>query len=395
MSGDNGKKFRNEEDLKVWLVRQGVDPPKAEKALNQSALTQLLENDYDMPSTLFGISFEELSSYPISLAKPIARHVHNKLQHKPVLPPDKPVVITLKYSQNKTEIHPWRKHLTLQALRESVITTWSDFEVAEFRLKFDGAILLEEESDIAKLTFPATIVVENMSKGFSDFKEGEAYRYAGVTNQVINADEFPTRVDIKVDNELFLHAKKDLTIKHRLFGALSEGCEYTRREFISSVLVLAASIAEVQLGVEELIAGRLGHGQVDWVALYKSYRICITEGKKDDLTKGVVQNIAQMAATGEDKSPKRRFSPSIPTYGIATTYTEWVFLKLTFGEPRALFRSTDRTIGISQDHLEDDLKHVAGQIVAIFNEQKVAVDHAVGASSPAKKPTLGEDKEDH
>ena len=248
---------------------------------------------------------------------------------------------------------------------------------------------------MAKLTFPATIVVENMRKGFSDFKEIDAYRYAGVTTQVIDACAFPTRVDIQVEDVLFQHAKNDLTIKHRLFGALTEGCEYTRREFISSVLVLAAGIAKVQLGVEEPIAGRLGHGPVDWVALYKSYRICITEGKRDDLTKGVVQNIAQMAATGEDKNPKRKFSPSIPMYGIATTYTEWVFLKLTFGEPRALYRSTDRTIGISQDHLEDDLKQVAGQIVGIFNEQKFAVDHVVGASPPAKRPSLGQDEEGH
>eukprot|EP00934_Nitzschia_sp_Nitz4_P009300 Nitzschia sp. Nitz4//scaffold89_size161592//90545//90874//NITZ4_002384-RA/size161592-processed-gene-0.49-mRNA-1//-1//CDS//3329559634//9290//frame0 len=109
-----------------------------------------------------------------------------------------------------------------------------------------------------------------MRKCFSDFKEGEAYRYAGVTNQVIDAGEFPTPVDIKAEDEPFQHAKNDLTVKHRLFGALTEGCEYTRREFISSVLVLAASIAEVQLGVEESIAGRLGHGPVDWIALYKS-----------------------------------------------------------------------------------------------------------------------------
>lgn len=315
--------------------------------------------------------------------------------HFHVQPPDKPVEITLKYSRNKTEIHPWRKHLTLQALRKSVITTWSEFEVAEFRLKLDGAILLEEESDMAKLTFPATIVVENMRKGFSDFKEGEAYVYAGVAAPVTNESQFPTPKVIDTNGKWFKHALDDMKVKHELFGHLTDGCEYTRREFISPVLVLAAKLAGVKLGVEEPIAGRLGHGPVDWIALYKSYRICITEGKKDDLTRGVVQNIAQMAATGEDNNPKRRFSPSIPMYGIATTYTEWVFLKLTFGEPRALFRSTDRTIGISQDHLEDDLKHVAGQIVAIFNQQRVAVDHAVGASSPAKKPSLGEHEEGH
>ena len=262
------------------------------------------------------------------------------------------------------------------------MTTWSEFEVAEFQLLADGAILLKEESDVAKLTFPATIEVKNMRKGFSDFKEAEAYKYAGITSQVCDEDQFPPSFDIQMDDEMFQHAKKDLIIKHNIFGALTEGCEYTRREFISSVLLLAANIAKVHLCVEEQVAGRLGHGPVDWVALYNSYRIFITEGKKDDLTKGVIQNIAQMVAAVEDRNPKRKSSPSIPMYGIATTYTEWVFLKLTSGEPRTLFRWNDRTI--DKDNIEVGLKQVAGQIVAIFKEQKAAVDKAI-PSTPAKK----------
>jgi len=267
------------------------------------------------------------------------------------------------------------------------MTAWSEFEVAEFRLTADGAFLLKDESDLAKLAFPATIEVKNMRKGFSDFKEAEAYSYAGVADQVFDEKQFPPSFDIQMDDELFQHAKKDLTIKHKIFGALTESCGYTRREFISSVLLLAANIADVHLGVEEPVAGRLGHGPVDWVALYKSYRIFITEGKKDDLTKGVVQNIAQMVAAGEDRNPKRKFSPDIPMYGIATTYTEWVFLKLTCGETRALFRWNDRTI--DKDNIEVGLQQVAGQIVAMFKEQKATVDKAI-CSSPAKRSFLGQ-----
>ena len=51
-----------------------------------------------------------------------------------------------------------------------------------------------------------------------------------------------------MDDELFQHANANqgLTIKHNVFGAQTEGFEYTRHELISSTLLLAATIAEVQ-----------------------------------------------------------------------------------------------------------------------------------------------------
>ena len=88
------------------------------------------------------------------------------------------------------------------------MTTWSEFEVAEFQLLADGSIPLKEESDVAKLTFPATIEVKNMRKGFSDFKEAEAYSYAGIADQVFDEKQFPPSFDIQMDDELFQHAKK-------------------------------------------------------------------------------------------------------------------------------------------------------------------------------------------
>lgn len=61
---------------------------------------------------------------------------------------------------------------------------------------------------------------------------------------------------------------KDLELKHKLYSPIEKGCEYTRREFISSVPVLAASLAGVKLACEEQVDGTAGKGPVDWMAHY-------------------------------------------------------------------------------------------------------------------------------
>ncbi len=203
----------------------------------------------------------------------------------------------------------------------------------------------------------------------------------------IDTTQFPGPFEIKECNEWLQHAITDLRIKHALFDPLTEGCEATRREFISAVLVLAATlVGNVKLAVEELVVGSLGKGPVDWVALFEGFRICITEGKKDNLTQGQIQNIAQLAASREHASGKRKFVATIPTYGIATTYLEWTFFKLTDG-PRQLFRSSADTISIDQHNLQHTVRDVASRIAAILQEQKDAVISAKLGSASCNKKT--------
>jgi hypothetical protein len=134
----------------------------------------------------------------------------------------------------------------------------------------------------------------------------------------------------------------------------------------------------MKLTVEELVVGSLGRGPVDWVALFEGFRICITEGKKDNLTHGQIQNIAQLAASRENAAAnKRKFVATIPTYGIATTYLEWTFFKLT-DNPRQLLRSTADTISIDQHNLQHTVCDVASRIAAILQEQKAAVIAELG-----------------
>jgi len=297
------------------------------------------------------------------------------------------VEITLKYGLATTKIRARKSHVTLQTLSNAVKNKWKEFEVADFKMLVEAATLSSDS--ISRLEFPVTVTIESLRKGFSDFKVAEAYSYARVNSATADASKFPAPAAVDANDKWFQHALDDLTIKHQLFGALTEGCEYTRREFISAVLIISAKLAGVKLAVEENVEGRLGNGPVDWVALYRSFRICITEGKKDNLSNGVGQNIAQLAATREDRNPKRKFSPTIPSYGIATTYHEWVFLKLT-DEPRELFRSTDDSIIITQADLEKSLQAAVAQIVGIFTHQQSEID-GEGGRTGAKKTKREDD----
>lgn len=183
--------------------------------------------------------------------------------------------------------------------------------------------------------YPRTLCIKTKQIEFSEFSEEEALDYAGISEiRMVRSDDprFPQPASIPDTHDLLLHAVKDINLKHKLYDPLEQGCEYTRREFISSFLVLAASIAEVKLACEEQVVGSLGKGPVDWMAHYANHRICITEGKEDNVAQGLYQNLAQLTAAGEGRGRKRSFCVDLPFYGIATTYREWIILRL---EPSA------------------------------------------------------------
>ena len=361
-----------------------LEPLGMGKTASEEVADKLLRAGYLTETLLLAATDEDIKeiSLPIPALRVLLNYCNAKMQ-------DRMVDIELKYKKSTSNLQMRKSLVSLETLSSAVTLAWREFEVAGFKLTAN-AVALSGDTVYSELKFPLQVTVVNLSKGFSTFKEDEAYAYARVNSATTDANEFPQPVDILVDSEWFQHALKDLRIKHELFGALTEGCEYTRREFISAVIILSAKVAGVKLAVEKNIQGRLGNGPVDWVARYESYRICITEGKKDNLSNGMIQNIAQLAATREDRNPKRKFSPSIPSYGIATTYHEWVFLKLT-DEPRELFRSTDDSIIISQADLEGSLKAVVGQIVGIFLEQKRHIDTPPGRSN-SKKIKAGEEQ---
>lgn len=345
----------------------------------QEVADKLNEEGYTSEAALLAATDEDLAV--LHLKNSAFRLILQWCEKKRI---DPLVDIQLKYKRDAAKIQMLKSTVSVDTLSAAVKSQWKEFEVAAFEFSVNAVTLSKENEFHLLRKFPLQVAVENLSKGFSKFREKDAYAYARVSSAITDTKKFPQTVQVDKAGKWFQHALDDLKIKHELFGALTEGCEYTRREFISAVLILSAKLAGVKLAVEERIEGSLGNGPVDWVALYQSYRVCVTEGKKDALSDGLIQNIGQLAATREDRNPKRNFSPTIPSYGITTTYTEWVFLKLTDG-PRELFRWTDDSIIITQTDLGGSLQEVVGRIVGIFQQQQKEINDQMSARGGHKR----------
>ena len=101
------------------------------------------------------------------------------------------------------------------------------------------------------------------------------------------------------------------------------------------------------------------------MALCQDNGICITEGKKDQIATGIVQNIAQLTALGEKRGTKRGFKTGLPLYGVATTCIEWILSRRPRQERQekpSLYR-TDKIYATD----EHQIKHAA-ECLAAFTE---------------------------
>ena len=298
-----------------------------------------------------------------------------------------PISLTLKYQRSTVRIGDLdRSAISVAFLANEAITKWTSLSDANFSMytekEYSYAV---SDAYLKACTYPRTFFVKTEQTGFSDFTEDDALKYAGV--QDIEMDDversvFPDPITIDDNNELLAHAVKDLELKHKLYNPIERGCEHTRREFISAVLVLAASFAGVKLACEEQVDGSAGKGPVDWMAHYHNHRICITEGKKDNISSGLYQNLAQLAAASEGRGMKRAFCVDLPLFGIATTYTEWIFLRLDpptklDGANRSAVRLPTEYINCARN-LKQDTKAVAERIAALLLHQKKLVDEQSG-----------------
>ena len=306
------------------------------------------------------------------------------------------VTVSLKYIKfgSTTTIQDIAKSaVTVNFLNEQAIAKWESttrLGEVEFNIFSDKECNHAVNDEYLRNTkYPRTFFIKTKQIGFSEFGAEDALRYAGI-GKIDLVDEtdlrFPQPAKIEDSNEYLLHAVKDLRLKHKLYDPLEEGCEETRREFISAVLVLAASFAGVKLACEEELNGSIGKGPVDWTVQYENHRICITEGKRDNITEGLYQNLAQLTAVGEGRGQKHSFWVDSPLYGIATTYREWIILRLdpAAAESRAGIRLPTLFIN-ERKHLREDVQEVAARIAGLFLDQKERIHENTGTESKKAK----------
>lgn len=299
------------------------------------------------------------------------------------------VRITVKYARKQLAFSVVRVGLTRDFIIGQISSPWG-LEETEFELYEDkeGKVVLTDEYLLLHSS-PVVAFVKTTQIGFSDFSKEEALTYAGIAADDLEYDtnlvHFPDPYNIEDRNLHLIHAIDDLTLKHELYEPIESGCEYTKREFISPILALSAKIAGVKLACEEQLEGSKGKGPVDWVVKFHQFNILITEGKKDNLDKGVYQNLAQLTAASETR--KRPCPVDIPMFGVATTYSGWVFLRLDpppTDDRSARLAARSRRFDISSGLLKATVKPVAEQLTGILVSQKTAIEVALGGRQKKK-----------
>ena len=181
----------------------------------------------------------------------------------------------------------------------------------------------------------------------------------------IDNNAFPQQANIDQDSGEILHAVSTLE-RLQTVVPLPQGCEATRRLYIDPILLASARLAgDVLMQVEKMYESKDVHGPIDYVFKFGEQTICVTEGKKDDIDGGVIQNVAQLSAVSDDR--KRKLSEisqdegeEQPIYGIATTYLNWSFLVLRNG------KIAQSNIHCIRDGEKTDVCDIVGRIVAIL-----------------------------
>ena len=145
------------------------------------------------------------------------------------------------------------------------------------------------------------------------------------------------------------------------FGSISEGHEAKRVHFIAPIIIIVCSYfnGNIQILAEEEIVGNRvhAHGHFEFVLKRLDKRICIVEAKKDNILQGKTQSLIGCEALCDvDNLPV--------SYGIATNYLEWCFLK------NEADKITEEMLTVSLvDGLPtfDSLRTIANKIIAILD----------------------------
>merc|ERR1712032_1597778 len=284
-------------------------------------------------------------------------------------------IVTLELClKKKTKKYSWKKEDLTMASLELVAREKFDIPLARLSFKNANDELLDSDEKLDSIPAGKTtkVMVIVTRVGFSSImtvKEALQLLHQTGDSIPISDSVFPSPLQMDENNKELLHAVSTLERLHAVVP-LPQGCEATRRLYIDPILLAAARVAGpgVLLEVEKEYENRDVWGPIDYVYKYNGETICITEGKKDQLDRGVIQNIAQLAAVADDRKRKRKISEisleEKPIYGIVTTYLNWQFLVLKDG------MVTQSSILSVKDANRDDVGGIIGRIVSILNSGK-------------------------
>jgi hypothetical protein len=186
---------------------------------------------------------------------------------------------------------------------------------------------------------------------------------------------------------------------------LEEASEYTKREFISPLVIAAVCVCNVSeklisMICEKSVVGKHGRGPIDYALLFKRIFVLLTEAKNTDLEGGQAQNIVQQESCRESlanafvpfvavgEARKRSFDEvynvvrTIPTFGIVTTGRQWRFTKVDHSREKTKVTKSS-TFNLLLDPIADpaqqatqlqNIKVILRLIVGVLECQMVQVN---------------------
>lgn len=301
----------------------------------------------------------------------------------------------------------WRKttcivkleaNATFDNLKREICNNWDQLIPVDFAIYVDKKIITSDADLVLFLNSSDRVLkVETQTVDFSEIKLKTVKDWAGIGDIEEDKDQFGSAVideSIPGVKAIIDHAVADLKLKDALYGPIIDCCEASVREYISAILTAAAGIAtQIKLSAEREISGRKATGPLDYAMLYKQFCIAIiTEAKRDRLSSGVVQNVAQLVASRETylfdiQDRKRGYMDmagqiaQVPSTGIISTGKEWLLLRYFLHPAPLVVKSAVYGLPIVEISTADTdcelRRHVLvllGKIVGALSLQKEAFD---------------------
>lgn len=242
------------------------------------------------------------------------------------------------------------------------------------------------------------ILVKKDLTGFSKVSKERATGELGVVLDDFDCQHIKSINIIKpdfIEDDLIVATSKviaqDLLVRMKVLHC-NITSEYTKREFISPILIYAVQLVvdrlksenntkPLLLVCEKEILGKRFHGPVDYSLMYEIVDIVLTEAKRVDLEFGILQNLLQQHASQEflanafvnENVTGKRFREEaeshyseisrMPTYGIVSTGESWTFLKFYHQPSKAIYRSEVYHLNLqfryASEHVETFVESIA------------------------------------
>eukprot|EP00545_Synedropsis_sp_CCMP1620_P011972 CAMPEP_0119017338 /NCGR_PEP_ID=MMETSP1176-20130426/16255_1 /TAXON_ID=265551 /ORGANISM="Synedropsis recta cf, Strain CCMP1620" /LENGTH=356 /DNA_ID=CAMNT_0006971035 /DNA_START=29 /DNA_END=1095 /DNA_ORIENTATION=+ len=272
--------------------------------------------------------------------------------------------IKLKYnkSMNNWTTDATEGKITLEALTEFARNSFGKIEVAKLEFRHNCGVI-KNDVDVVRLKDGSVVEVLNKQVAFSSVKSiKQAFNLVSRESQKLEEDDsvFPEEVELGDSNVNLVHALSSIT-RLKTLVPIVQGCEATRRLYIDPILCAAGlDVGGITMKVEESIEDAQFNGDVDYLFSFNDTVICVTEGKKDQLEHGIAQNIAQLSTVRANRKRTHAEISAPPTFGIATTFIEWVFIKY---EDERVVQS--KLVVVNPDKAED-ITSILGRCIGLL-----------------------------